>query len=342
MYKIRFTTGTGESARGIVRQLPGGKGISLDGKYEFLIDEEIEEADFWVVRNKYIKHAETCRVAPENTILSISEPASVVHFPPKYLNQFGMVCSCQDGMQHKNMIYSPPTLGWYIGVVRKEKTTYSITYDDLKNHPAPEKTKLISVVCSNKAFTKGHQERIAFVEKLKTYYGDRLDVFGSGFNDFDDKWDVLAPYKYHIAIENSSSKYYWTEKISDCYLAETFPIYYGCTNIVDYFPEEGFAPIDIHNFDEAVKTIDRIIANNEFENKQEALKRCKDLVLDDYNLFTLIASYCDRLDPNTPKQMVTLLPASSIFNWQNLYRQVIQRNILAVKNLLRGKSSLQK
>lgn len=51
----------------------------------------------------------------------------------------------------------------------------------------PKKTKLISVITSNKAFTKGHLKRIEFVEKLKAYYGDKLDVFGQGFNSFEDK-----------------------------------------------------------------------------------------------------------------------------------------------------------
>jgi hypothetical protein len=30
------------------------------------------------------------------------------------------------------------------------------------------------------------------------------------------------------------------------------PIYYGCPNVSDYFPEESVIPIDIHDFDGAV------------------------------------------------------------------------------------------
>ncbi len=346
MYRIKISAGDKETAQGMLRQNPHGKNISACGKYEFIISEDIEEADFWMVRNKYIKQPETCIVAPENTVLLVSEPESVVYFPQKYTNQFGMLCTCQEHAKHKNILYTPAILPWFVGVGKKNgKIHYSLSYDQLKNCPAPQKTKLISVITSNKAFTKGHQDRIAFVEKLKAYYGDKLDVFGSGFNNFDDKWDVLAPYKYHIAIENSSSKYYWTEKISDCYLAGSFPIYYGCTNIKDYFPKEGFVQVDIHNFDETVKTIDRIIANNEFEKQHETLKYCKNLVLDDYNMFNLIASYCDSLDPNLPKQKVTLQPATSAFDWRNIYRQIIERNVLTIRKMVkfifRGKSILK-
>ena len=123
----------------------------------------------------------------------------------------------------------------------------------------PEKKKLISVITSNKAFTQGHIDRIRFVSKLKEHFGDQIDVFGRGYNTFGDKWDVLADYKYHIVIENSSQTYYWTEKLSDCFLAETYPFYYGCTNIADYFPSDAYTPIDISNPDEAIKIIDKAI-----------------------------------------------------------------------------------
>ena len=123
------------------------------------------------------------------------------------------------------------------------------------------------------------------MRKLKKHYGDRIDVYGRGFNGFEDKWDVLAPYKYHIAIENSSEKYYWTEKLSDCYLTGTFPIYYGCRNIGEYFDEKSYARIDINNFENAVKTIDEILGEDLYEQRRNALIESKRMVLDKYNIF---------------------------------------------------------
>lgn len=343
MYKVKFSTGSADSATSMLRQTIGEKGISKCGKYQFFIDEDIKNPDFWVVRNKYIKKVESCFIAPENTVLMISEPKSVVKYPNSYVNQFATFCSCQESVKHNNVIYMPPALPWFVGIMKQSnKTVFSLDYDLLKSSPIPQKTKLISVITSNKAFTKGHQERISFVEKLKAHYGDSLDVFGRGFNDFDDKWDVLSPYKYHIALENSSSKYYWTEKISDCYLAGTFPIYFGCTNLSDYFPEQAYRTININDFDEAVEIIDKTIADNEFERSSEALEKCKELVLDKYNIFDQIVSVLDQLNPSLPKKEVTLKPAKSLFNWSNFYNYVFQRNILQIENLFKGKSSLHK
>ena len=343
-FKVKLTVPAGVEGL-YLRQTQGLNGMSKCGKYRFYINEFVENPDFWVVRNKAVRNRESCNVAPENTILFTTEPKSILNFPVKYVNQFGMVCSCQETLKHRNVIYTQPMLPWFVGWHDKNgKPEITMDYDFFANTKAPEKTKLISVITSNKAFTKGHYDRINFVEKLKKHYGDKLDVFGRGFNSFKDKWDALAPYKYHIALENSSAKYYWTEKLSDCYLTGTYPVYYGCTNLNEYFPDNACKTIDIHQFDKAVEIIDKTIADNEFEKNVELLNECKRLVIDDYNLLNMIAKYCDRLNPESPKCIITLRPAISTFDRHNFYLYTIDRNIFnlkySIKSLIGGKSVL--
>jgi hypothetical protein len=45
-------------------QTKGYSGISSCGKYKFFIDEEVEDPDFWVVRNKHLRSKKTYLVAP--------------------------------------------------------------------------------------------------------------------------------------------------------------------------------------------------------------------------------------------------------------------------------------
>ena len=40
-------------------------------------------------------------------------------------------------------------------------------------------------------------------------------------------------------MENERLPFYFTEKIIDCFLSGTIPIYYGCTNIENYFNPKG-------------------------------------------------------------------------------------------------------
>lgn len=329
MYKVILMNGEGESGKWILRQTRNGEGISSCGKYKFYVNEIIPDADFVVIRGKSIKNSITFNVAPQNLVLTTSEPLSVLAYPNDYCRQFGMVCSCQETLKHKNVVYTPAIIQWFVGASfdSRGRGKSLIDYDTFKAMPTPRKTKLISVIGSNKAFTKGHLDRIRFVERLKEYYGDKIDVFGRGYNDFEDKWDVIAPYKYHIVIENSSTKYYWTEKLSDCFMGETYPIYYGCTNADEYFPKDAFTPVDINDFDSCVKTIDALIARDAYEAAKPLLKDCKELVLEDYNMFNYIASCLDKLDPTLPKKQITVKPANSMHSLHNVYNYLIKRNL---------------
>lgn len=333
MYKVVLINGSGEKGRWIVRQTKGSQGISSSGKYQFYINEDIPDPDFVIVRGKSAKETLTFNVAPENVILTTSEPYSVLAYPRDYCKQFGLVCSCQENLKHKNVKFTPAIIFWFAGVLfdSKGRPTPVKSYDDFKSEPWPEKKKLLSVVSSNKAFTKGHVERIRFVEKLKEYYGDKIDVYGRGYNTFDDKCDVVAPYKYHIAIENSKAKYYWTEKLSDTYLCGSYPIYYGCTNIGDYFPEGSYSQIDIHDFEGSVKIIDKLIAGEAYEKSLPLLKECKELVMEDYNLFNYLASIMDGMNPDLPRQKVTIKHANSMHDLHNVYNYVVKRNLFKVR-----------
>jgi hypothetical protein len=224
---------------------------------------------------------------------------------------------------------------------------YAQDYDTLNRPSNPaDKKRLLSVITSDKAFTRGHLDRILFVEKLKEHFGDRVEVFGRGFRPFDDKWDVLRPYKYHIAIENSSQKYYWTEKISDCYLTETFPFYYGCTNLGDYFRPDAFEPIDIRHPEQAIATIERVIGEQRYEAAAGVLEEMKQKVLGEYNMFEYVAHLCDRLTPDAPKQQVTIRPCHSGLDWHNFVNYTLRQNYYKLRTqlhyMVQGKSLQQR
>lgn len=336
MYNVRLTPYRSQLGTIFDRQTRNHSLVSLDGRYRFWIGDhdQMPDPDFWVVQGKGVRQGETYRVAPQNTILLTTEPRSVLYYPQRYIDQFGMVCTCQEQTRHPNVHYGPAILPWFIGYTENPDDSIAectLDYDRLKAMPTPPKPKLLSVITSNKAFTQGHIDRIRFVEKLKAHYGDQLDIYGRGFNDFGDKWDVLSQYQYHIVIENSSQKYYWTEKLSDCLLAETFPFYYGCTNLTDYVAREAFEPIDIKRPDEAIRIIDSQIKAQRYQHSKGALAEAKHLMLDRYNMFEYIVSLCDQLDASLPKQEVTIMPCRSSQDFRNLWRYSVTRKWYELK-----------
>jgi len=106
-----------------------------------------------------------------------------------------------------------------------------------------KKSKLISVIASNKNWTVGHKYRLNTINKYK----DKIDVYGRGFKPIDKKEEGLKDYMFSFAFENCIQDDYMSEKVLDCFQTGTIPIYYGTKNIVNYFNRDGI--IFIEEFD---------------------------------------------------------------------------------------------
>ena len=133
------------------------------------------------------------------------------------------------------------------------KISYSIInavpwVQDRKVH---EKTKLVSMIASNKRMCEGHARRLQFVDKFR----DKLDFYGRGFNEISCKEDGLRDYMFSVGIENAVYDTYFTEKLTDCFACGTIPIFYGCKGVTEYFNEDGIIFLD-DNFDLSTLTKD--------------------------------------------------------------------------------------
>ena len=319
MYKVKLSVDVN-----CINQTPLRSGVW--GNYKFDINGTDNDYDFWIVYSKGVNKTEECNVAPENTIFVSGEPESIYHYSHGYIRQFGKVILCRKDIKHDNIVYNQPAQMWFIGRIKNEDgISFKTGYDDYKGKDNYKKEKLISVISSNKAFTKGHQQRIDFVNKLKEHYGDKMDVFGRGYNDFEDKWDVVAPYKYHIVLENSYYDDYWTEKLADCYIGGAFPIYYGCPNIEKYFDKDSMIRIDINDFEGAIAAIDKAIANDLYTIKNEKIVEAKNLVLDEYNLFAMLAKEMDKMNANATKKHFKIKPDIKFFDLKKLKVMIINR-----------------
>jgi hypothetical protein len=279
----------------VFRQTP--KYSQVWGDYKFVVDANLKVCDFWIIYSDYGLKPEKVNCAKANIIFI---PAECFHTSPRFtsafLNQFGLVLTVQRELKHPNIRYTHNANPWFIGK----------SYDELMTTPVPQKKKMLSVVTSNKAFTEGHQKRLAFVEQLKAHFGDQIDVYGRGINDFEDKWDVLADYKYTIAIENDFCDDWVTEKFFDCMLTQTLPFYYGCPNLERFIDPKSFIRIDINNFSNSIKTIETALKEDAFERALPYLKDEKLKALKEHQFFPWITKILDTLDVTKPKTEITL------------------------------------
>src|SRR5512142_1215477 len=99
----------------IFRQTPGSAGKW--GDYQFIINRELDECDFWVVYSDYRVQPETCRCNKENIVFLPGEgrPTST-HFSAPFLDQFGKVITAQREIQGSRVIHRQNGNPWFVGL----------------------------------------------------------------------------------------------------------------------------------------------------------------------------------------------------------------------------------
>ncbi len=71
-----------------------------------------------------------------------------------------------------------------------------------------------------------------------------VECFGRGIRPVQGKQEAIAPYCFSIAMENALSDHYFSEKLIDCILLETIPVYFGWPSIAEHLDPRGFLRFD--------------------------------------------------------------------------------------------------
>ena len=152
------------------------------------------------------------------------------------------------------------------------------------------KSKLLSMIASPKIVTFGHKLRHAIASK----HADKIDVFGGAngskrFGDgvWPDKSEAMNDYMFSVVIENDSYETYFTEKITDCFATGTIPVYWGTSDIGNYFNKDGIIELT-PDFDFSSLTPE--LYNSKISAISDNLERVKNMELADDVLFKLITN----------------------------------------------------
>jgi len=286
----------------LARQTPGRS--ARWGGHEFLINTPTEEADAWVIMDG-LAAPDRVKCPRSHTLLFAAEPPSFKRYAPRWTKNFARVITVHD---------APPPLLWLLGQ----------DYDFLeKDLPAGEKRGLLSAICSRKTTLPGHRRRLAFLEKLHSHL--EFDFFGRGFREIPGKWEGLAPYHYSIAMENSVHPNYWTEKIADCFLTETVPVYFGCPNIAAFFPSESYILIDPASPREVAEKLRTTLSPEDYRRRLPALREAKKLALNHYNLFSVITRLMDRLPSTAFPEPIEFSPEPPPPYWRKKLTKIWRR-----------------
>ncbi len=305
------------------------------GDCEFYINEHMDECDYWVVYTG-LYDTEICRCPTGRTLFVTYEPSSVHTYNDSFLAQFDSIITCQRGIEHPDVFYTQQGQHWFAGIDYPRLNVLR-DYDEFKSVPLPEKTNVLSLISSAKDMTHEHRSRSKYIYQLIDHFGDRLHVYGPGFRPLRDKLDAIAPYRYHVVLENSAEPDYWSEKLADTYLGGAYPLYKGCPNLSDYFDPLSFTTIN-SDVRLAIDTIEKVIADDIYSSRVKAVAAARDLILDRYNLFAYISEYIEqRVDGESllPVRRTLhderhytdrSLGAQALRNIRSIYRVIIGRN----------------
>ena len=123
---------------------------------------------------------------------------------------------------------------------------------DYENIDTSLKKFKASTVVGYKNWTSGQYLRAILYRRQQEFTNFQLDIYrsnhGSPLEDIsnnlllpnNDKVYLFKEFQFSIAIENSQQPNYFTEKLIDCLITKTIPIYWGCPNISEYFDTTGW------------------------------------------------------------------------------------------------------
>jgi hypothetical protein len=307
-YKVKFIHRGSQASENTTFRKQSKNEEGIVGNCQFTFNPLNKDYDWLVIQDDVSKilpnQTEVLSCPKENTILITTEPPSITKYGRGFSAQFHHVITSQDekALPHPNAIRSQTGNVWF----------YGRTYDEIVAVTEPNKTKKISTVCSDKQqghtihklryeFTKIMEERIPELER-----------FGRGFKWIETKAEAIDDYEFHVAIENHYAPNVWTEKLADTFLGYAVPIYYGCPNIYDYFPEDSIILIDIYDVEGSIKKIKEIIATpGEYERRLPAIKEARRKVIEEYNLLAMIDKV---VTENSDKKKSEISSKNKIYN----------------------------
>lgn len=322
MQHVKVRLLSGDSHWPWTRQLPDSQPIW--GQTEFAIGDEpfhTGGAEDWLVVYETVPTHWATSHDRSRTILFCGEPPTIKDYSPAYLAQFGTVVTTDNTTAHPNAVVSQVALPWHVGIdMRSDRISPRLEYNDFLE--VPKKTKLCSVITSNKTMTREHRARLAFVERLQREFNGLIDFYGRGINEIDDKDQALAEYRFHIALENSRASHYFTEKLSDPILRGCYPMYFGAPNLADYIGAGAFTEIDVRDVDQAISIIRNVLNSDLDDRHAEAVGAARQKIMEECNIFAVIDRLVHTID--LPRAAPKILrPESRVHRLLNSVRRRI-------------------
>ena len=144
-----------------------------------------------------------------------------------------------------------------------------------------EKKFQVSHVRGNLLKTYGHTYRFEYHNRTNELIIPHKSWETAGIREIEAtcaeaKCELFGDAQFGVIIENTSHRNYFSEKIIEMFLLKTIPVYWGCSNIGDFFNIDGI--ITINNIDDAIFKLNQL-NKNYYNSKISAIEENYKLAL---------------------------------------------------------------
>ena len=289
------------------RELPPGS------RYSFVHSEEPLQADIHVIYGQ--RRRLVVPNNPERIIFIAFEPPEIRRYNLKVLGAYGAVAGPRFAYLAEVPRFAPldAVAPWWVGTSAGGENHYEnvgspakISRTDLETgfFPAIEK---VSTIVSNKARTPFQQQRLRLVDYLLRHLSS-FEAFGLAHSRVEDKSEVLASYRYHLAIENSSHEAYWTEKLADPLLMDNYVFYFGDPLVGDRFDSSSIQTVNPWDPESTYALLSEALEKSAWELSSLARESNRQKLLRELSFHRTIEPILDRVRLAEKSHRVTTVP----------------------------------
>lgn len=270
MIKIKLEcwwTNSGSLHNRFIKQFVPEKDL---GKYEFVL----ENPDYTIVFGR--TEWENIKTPKDKTFYISQEPLWSPNQPKDGIHDYCSKILISDKKEYPDRDEYIETLLPMLYAGRgesdhREEWDWSLKIKD-KNF---NKTKPMSIVVRKDycGYWSSLSNSINYVQRtdlgMELSKNESIDIYGTywennGKNIKGEAWNkhiALDDYYFSIGCENTVQRNYISEKFWDIVLTNGIPIYLGCSNILDYIPENCFINLNGLNIEEMVLKVNDVLAN---------------------------------------------------------------------------------
>jgi len=134
-------------------------------------------------------------------------------------------------------------LAWHTDILEgcpnSKRFIYGDCWIDIETFKSNKKNQ-VSFIASDKIISEGHKLRQEVYEFLQSYKADNFSIMNVRTPPrIPTKHPIFEEAKFSIVIENEKCENWITEKLIDCLITKTIPIYWGSPNVGEFFNQDG-------------------------------------------------------------------------------------------------------